>query len=563
VFHHYPDLSRISTFDTAGNRLASSRPDGATFVGDQASFQDAVRRGQQTWEIAPAAAADRVSLLIRTPIRDEDRRVVGVVSSVVDLDALSALIDRVAAGGGRRAFVADAAGRIVAHPDSQVVQEQRDLASLGLSGAGRLRGTGSTVFMDGRESRVAGFAPVPSLGWTVVVDRSEADVIAPAESSFRLAQTALAASVGLAVAGAALLARTLTRPVRQLVAAARAIGAGDLTAPLPSPSGRDPEVATLVAAFRDMRDNIATRTAERVALLVQEQESRARAEAAVRSRDEFLSVAAHELKTPITSLLASTQLVLRRAERDGALDPRRAEQTLRTAVTQSTKLARLVAQLLDVSRIESGKLALEPRGVDPPDLGAAAAPAARARTTSHEIRVREARSATAAPIVVPADPLRLEQVLTNLLDNAIKYSPEGGPVEIALERDTASTVRLAVRDHGIGIPADRRAHIFDRFYQAHGEGYLSGMGLGLHISRQIVELHGGTIAAEFPEDEGTRFVVRLPSSASAAPILPESQVPDTSSSTASLPVGSGPAPAATTNGRHDQVGAGSGAGRVP
>src|SRR5207248_8559125 len=115
-------------------------------------------------------------------------------------------------------------------------------------------------------------------------------------------------------------------------------------------------------------------------------------------------------------------------------------------------------------------------------------------------------------LVLEIDPLRIEQVLTNLLDNAIKYSPDGGQIEVSL-RCLDAHVELAVRDHGVGVPLEHRAHIFDRFYQAHAGGPLTGMagmGLGLYISREIVELHEGTIAAEFPDQGGTRPVVTLP-----------------------------------------------------
>ena len=108
------------------------------------------------------------------------------------------------------------------------------------------------------------------------------------------------------------------------------------------------------------------------------------------------------------------------------------------------------------------------------------------------------------------DGLRLEQVLTNLVDNAIKYSPDGSPVEVSAGLAAPDVVEISVRDHGDGIPLDRRAAIFQRYYRAHADTYQSGLGLGLYISQQIVELHGGSIAAEFPDDGGSRFVVRLP-----------------------------------------------------
>ncbi len=117
-------------------------------------------------------------------------------------------------------------------------------------------------------------------------------------------------------------------------------------------------------------------------------------------------------------------------------------------------------------------------------------------------------------MVAEVDRTGIEQVLSNLLDNAIKFSPEGGPVEVEVGRAADGEMCLMVRDHGIGIAPEKRQAIFERFYQAHAEEHRSGLGLGLYITRQIVTQHDGTITAEFPEDGGTRFVVRLPVMAS-------------------------------------------------
>ncbi len=226
---------------------------------------------------------------------------------------------------------------------------------------------------------------------------------------------------------------------------------------------------------------------------------------AIRLRDEFLSVAAHELKTPITSLKGMAQLALRRLDRRGHLDPRQVSQTLETIERQSDKLTRLISQLLDVSRIEAGQLAIDPQAVDLRQVVADAVVVAQAWTTKHEF-------AFAAPSAVEArvDPLRIEQVLMNLLTNAVRYSPQGGRVDVTLFQVDAGAARVEVRDRGLGIPPEHRDRIFDRFFRAHPGSHLEGIGLGLYISRQIVELHGGRIKVDFPDDGGTRVIVTLP-----------------------------------------------------
>jgi signal transduction histidine kinase len=222
------------------------------------------------------------------------------------------------------------------------------------------------------------------------------------------------------------------------------------------------------------------------------------------ARDEFLSVAAHELKTPLTSLKGFVQVLLRQAERGQAADPARLTRSLRTIDEQSQKLARLVTQLLDVSRIDAGRLGLEARGTDLVRLVADAVAAARTRSARHALALRAPASLTAW-----VDPLRLEQVLTNLLENATKFSPGGGPVEVRVWRE-GRQARVAVSDRGPGVPPDQRGRLFQRFFQARGSERMGGMGLGLYISRQIVELHGGRLTAEFPRAGGTRMVVALP-----------------------------------------------------
>jgi len=282
--------------------------------------------------------------------------------------------------------------------------------------------------------------------------------------------------------------------------------------------GRRLTVSVTISPVRDLSGRIVGASAiardvterkmierEREALLAREREAHAQAAAALHLRDEFLSVAAHELRTPLASLKAHAQVSMRRLERSGQLEPERVAEALKAMASQSDKLNRLLGHLLDVSRINAGKLALDMQQVDLVTMVEEVVNSARTRTTTHQIAL-----AAPASLDVEVDPLRLEQVLTNLLDNAIKYSAEGSPIEIDVSQAAEGTLEIAVRDHGVGIPAEKRARIFERFYQAHGSGFQSGLGLGLYVSGEIVELHGGEIRAEFPPDGGSRFVVRLP-----------------------------------------------------
>jgi excisionase family DNA binding protein len=288
---------------------------------------------------------------------------------------------------------------------------------------------------------------------------------------------------------------------------ARVIPAESYTA-LESPGERQMAITVLQQKARWLEAEIAQRRrAEEQLRLALEAERAAREEAerALHVRNEFLAVAAHELKTPLTSLSGQAQLVMRRFERTGEVEPERVQKAFQTITGQSQKLSRLVSHLLDISRLESGKLTLEPQLTDLTPLVEQAVASAQAWSEQHPITL-----SVPTCLETRVDPLRLEQVLSNLLDNAVKYSPNGGAIEVALGQRDDGTVELSVRDHGLGIPPDKRASVFDRFYQAHGSEHRGGLGLGLYICRQIVELHEGEIGAEFPPDGGTRFIVRLP-----------------------------------------------------
>jgi signal transduction histidine kinase len=244
---------------------------------------------------------------------------------------------------------------------------------------------------------------------------------------------------------------------------------------------------------------------ERDQLLVREQEARAQAENANRLKDEFLATLSHELRTPLTSILGWAGLL-----RMGKFDEATCAQALDTIERNARTQAQLIDELLDVSRIISGKLTFDTKTVNLASVVESAInvvrPAAQAK------RIDIVYDCASQPGPVSGDPARLQQVVWNLLFNAVKFTPEGGRVEVRLERE-GSRARVTVSDTGKGIDADFLPHVFDRFRQADSSSTRQhgGLGLGLAIVRHLVEFHGGTVSAESDgEGRGATFTVTLP-----------------------------------------------------
>jgi signal transduction histidine kinase len=245
---------------------------------------------------------------------------------------------------------------------------------------------------------------------------------------------------------------------------------------------------------------------ERARLLVLEQQARRQAEDANRIKDEFLATLSHELRTPLNAILGWAQVL-----RSGKVDAPTTERALEAVERNARAQAQLISDLLDVSRIITGKLRLELRPVDLSGILDAALDSVRPAAEAKEIHLRIVPGQVAGPFV--GDPDRLQQVFWNLLSNAIKFTPQGGSVEVRLRHTPDGMAELAVTDSGMGIRPDFLPYVFDRFRQAESTTtrHHGGLGLGLSIVRHLVELHGGTVAVESEgEGRGATFTVRLP-----------------------------------------------------
>jgi signal transduction histidine kinase len=241
-------------------------------------------------------------------------------------------------------------------------------------------------------------------------------------------------------------------------------------------------------------------------LIEQAMRTRAREETA-RLKEDFFSAAAHDLRTPLTALLGQVQLLHRRARArpDAPIDL----PAIQRLETQALRLRRLTDELLDVTRAEQGSLVGERQLTDLAAL--AREVAAASRSTRHPVSVDGEPS-----VVASLDPVRLKQLLENLVENAIKYTPDGGDVRVSVWQD-AEAAHLTVRDQGIGIPANEVPHIFEQFFRATNvnDRQFAGLGVGLYLCRRIAEGHGGQITAESGLGKGTTIHVSLPRNAAS------------------------------------------------
>ena len=292
----------------------------------------------------------------------------------------------------------------------------------------------------------------------------------------------------LSVVGAYLLARRALSPVSAVVAAAHRIRAGDLSKRLPVPHSKD-EIGDLAATINDMLAHLEV--------------TLARLEETLDRQRRFVADASHELRTPLTSIHSYAQMLEEWALRDPQIGP----ESVAAIKRESERMKGLIENLLELARGDEGmKLNLKEN-----DLTEVVEEAAESARASVNGKVLIERPTPQQEVSAVFDRERLRQAISILLDNAVKYSPEGGRVTIGIVEEDGS-VRVEVADTGIGIPEDQIPHVFERFYRAEEARSTEGLGLGLSIARQIAEDHRGSIEVRSKPGEGSTFIMRIPRS---------------------------------------------------
>jgi signal transduction histidine kinase len=422
----------------------------------------------------------------------------------------------VALGDRGHAVITDARGQVIAHPLKEWVAASRDLSAIPVVAAMMRResGVGQFVSPAFNTAMIAGYAVVPETGWGVMVAQPLSELHARSNRVNRVA----AVIALLAFAGAAamswLLALYLARPVRQVGAAAEAVLSGNDEVTVPAFHGLVPqEIRRLGAAFNTMLDGLRLRAAETRRALSQAETSDA-------AKTRFLANMSHEIRTPLNGIVGMIELM--RLTELSALQQR----YLESATQSSRALLRLVTDVLDLSRIEAGKLELECAAFHLPslilDVRALFADEARAKGLSLSAAVPDSLN-----LVLLGDRNRLLQVLTIVVGNALKFTTEGGVTLHGSAEQTADDLvrlRFEVADTGIGIPAGKQEMIFTAFNQADSSSTRrhDGTGLGLAIARHLVRMMDGEMSVDSVAGAGTtvRFTLSLRRQTGAGIALP-------------------------------------------
>jgi signal transduction histidine kinase len=278
-----------------------------------------------------------------------------------------------------------------------------------------------------------------------------------------------------------IISRTLTRPIRELTQATHAISEGDLSQQVPVRT-KD-ELGELAQAFNKMSTELSR---------------------SVNARKQMTADIAHELRTPLSLILGHAEAV-----HDGVLPPTR--ENFEIIREEATRLEHLVNDLRTLSLADAGELTISPQVIEPERLVNEVASLYQYETRKKNITLN---LDVASPLpAIEVDPGRMTQVLTNILDNATRHTPEGGSITLRA-RQIGTNVELSVQDSGPGVPAEVLERIFERFYRTDSsrqrDGDMGGSGLGLAIARSIVQAHGGQLSAESEPEQGLKIIISLP-----------------------------------------------------
>jgi signal transduction histidine kinase len=490
------EVISLGVFDAAGRPIVSTLPTPQGLdISDRPYFQQALKEERPVIsELLFGRTVKQPAVVAAAPILADNAHARGVVTVSLRLEQLARRLVDIGLRPGQALFVTDARGRLVFHTSRQeTTWEERDLASLpeiqeALAGKPVLTTDFRGLLRDDR--RIAAMVPTTRHGWLVGVTWSTLSAFEELRQVHRLQLAAFVALALLALGGAWAVATYFSGRVARLVARTRTVARGELTGWPPIATSRmstGDELDELTQAFNQMTGEL--------------KEERGR-------RETFVASIAHDMKNLTTPLSLSASLL----RNSGRQTPEARERTLGRLVHQTRRIERLMSDLLDASRLDAGHFTLFPQPHDLMKLARGVIDEQQAGASDHRLVLHGPET-----LELEADPDRLAQVLTNLVGNGIKYSPEGGEVTVTLTA-TEDTVAVAVADQGLGLQPQELDEVFAPYARATATRKIRGLGLGLHICRAIIDAHGGRIHAESAgPGRGSTFTFTLPRRPPASP----------------------------------------------
>jgi signal transduction histidine kinase len=444
----------------------------------------------------------------------------GAVVAEIDLRSIRQVIDRARVGTAGYAYAVDSRGELVTHPDLNLVLRHTSFASLpqvraALHGPAKAPADAATTGRDQDGTKVlSAFQTIEPLGWRVFVEQPLSEAFAPLKSAIWRTALLLVAFLLLAIATSVLLARRLVRPIESIQAAAAKIGSGSLNQRIEIPSNDERGAlakefnrmaARLQESYSGLERTVEERTRELATALAELDDKSRELEAASRHKSQFLANMSHELRTPLNAVIGFTQVLGEKLF--GEVNEKQAEY-LDDILSSANHLLALINDILDLSKVEAGQVELEVTSFSLREALERGVVMVRERATNDGVQV--ALAGNGGVELVTGDERRISQVIFNLLSNAVKFTPAGGAVDVRVTR-VDGEIRVSVTDTGPGIAAEDHHRIFEEFQQTEaGVEQREGTGLGLALSKRLVELHGGRIWVDSELGKGSTFVFTLP-----------------------------------------------------
>ena len=519
-----PAITEAMAIDSNGisqaavSRFTSFLPQGRT-IDPSLPARESAGQGKSYFSPVYFYRGSEPYMTIAVPIERYAGRVIGTLQVQVNLKYVWDLVSKLKVGTGGYAYAVAQNGDLIAHPDISLVLQRRNMADLEqVSEAfkpepGRDRPHGTVMGNLQGKQVFSSSAVIPNLGWAVFVEQPVEEVYRPLYASMLRTSGFLLLGLGMALVASLLVARRIVRPLETLRKGVQRIGGGDMGARLDVKTGDEIEVLAdefnkMTENLRDAYDGLEQKVTERTRDLAVAND---RLQELDRLKSDFVSNVSHELRTPLTAIKGAVDLILR-----GVAGPLTEKQThyLDRVRSNTQHLAGLINDLLDLSKIESGKIEMKSSRVSLAGLVHEVVetlrPVAAEKVIALEAPISE------PSILVWADRDKINQVLLNLIGNAIKFTPTQGRITLSASKNGNGSVQVSVSDTGPGIPPDEKEKIFDKFYQIAQVGDVKpkGTGLGLAICKALVELHGGTIWVEPEPSGGSAFCFTLPAAIS-------------------------------------------------